>query len=120
MSTLGSSGAGAGVTVAVGGGGGVAGLAVAAGAGFLATAGGFGFGFAAGLFAAGVSAPGGVSEICATALAVHIRQLVTIDIARRSLISGAIPARLSLFRARHRPAGSPASRPSGRSRRRAD
>jgi hypothetical protein len=99
---LGSSGAGAGVTVAAGGG--VAdGFGAAAGVGgALFAAAGFGFGlslfalaFATGLFAkAGLSAAGGVSEICACALAVIIRQPVRIDIGRRRFIAGAIPARL--------------------------
>jgi hypothetical protein len=50
---------------------------------------------AAGLSAAGgVSVPGGVSEICAAAFAVNIRQLMRIDMGRRIFISGVIPVRL--------------------------
>jgi hypothetical protein len=61
----------------------------------LATAGGLGFGLAAGLFSAGGgSAAGGVSEICADALAANIRQLAKIEMGRRIFISGVIPVRL--------------------------
>jgi hypothetical protein len=62
----------------------------------LACAGGLAFGLAAGLSAAGgvSAAPGGVSEICAAAFAVNIRQLMRIDMGRRIFISGVIPVRL--------------------------
>jgi hypothetical protein len=61
----------------------------------LAAAGGFAFGLAAALSAAGgVSTPGGVSETCAAAFAVNIRQLMRIDMGRRIFISGVIPVRL--------------------------
>src|SRR5438876_11822370 len=90
---------------AVGAVGGGSGFGVATGAaGFLAAIGGFAFagsflaaglpsvGFSAGA-SAGFSAPGGVSEIWATALAVSISTLARIDIEWRNFIPGAIPVR---------------------------
>jgi hypothetical protein len=87
------------VTVAVGAAGVAAGFGAAVGAAdFLAAAGGFAFGFVAGLLAAGgVSALGGVSEICACALAVNNRQLTRIEIGRRSFIFRRYPCSASAF-----------------------
>jgi hypothetical protein len=76
-----------------------AGLGVAAG--FFAAVVAFGFGvsfFAAGALAGGWAA-GGVSEICADAVAIAIVSPATIDIGRRRFMSGVILARSFLFQA---------------------
>ena len=92
MAAVGAVGGGSGFGVATG----AAGLLVAIGgfafAGSFLAAGLLSAGFSAGA-SAGFSAPGGVSEVCATTLAVSSNTLARIDIEWRSFIPSAIPVR---------------------------
>ncbi len=111
-STLGSSKA----AVGEGEGTGAAGFGVGVAAGFFAATGAFGFGisfgtslagsfFAAGLLsgsgAVGIGA-GGVGGTCANAPPAAISKPASIDMERRSFMSGVIPVRSWLFRTKRR------------------